>query len=988
MSYVGLFSALLIFSALTVCGLGLYALTRRDVPGASAFALMLAGELIWATGYLRELGVSSITGKIIWDNMQFFGAQLSGIGALCFALIYTGREALVRRIRPLLWVEPTVTTILVWTDPWHRLIRPAAWIDRSSGYPQLVYDYGAWFWVSSAYNMALVLTALGALIVFAARVGRAYRQPVLTMIAGLSVPVAGVLMTLGGLVPIANLQRLDISPLTFAVANSFVAWGLFRRRLLEVVPIARAQLIDHLSEAVIVLDVDQVIVDINPRARALLDAFDAPLSGASMRRIWPAMAELITPELQASSPVELRFDQATDWRQLEGTVSPIRTARGRLKGWLVVLRDVTEQREADNLLRERELFIRRVNQATPDIIYVYDLVDQCMVYCNRASIQMIGYGPELLQALGSAMIPTVIHPDDLPLIAAHRERILTARDEDVLGVEYRVQRADGRIRWLQGRDIIFARDAAGHPCQILGVAQDITAEREAAAALVQAKEAAEAADRAKSAFLATMSHEIRTPLNAVIGMADLLLLAELPDHLREYAVTIRTGGQALLATINNILDLSKIGAGRVELEELAFDLRACLEEAAGLFSHSAAAKGIGLRCELAAGLPPLVIGDVTRLRQVVVNLLSNAIKFTEQGEVSLHAGAAVSDGTAEVTISVCDTGIGVAPEAQTSIFQPFAQADTTTTRRYGGTGLGLAICKQLVELMGGTIGLVSGPGPGATFTVRLPLRLAPPPAEPMPAPSPLSGRTALVVEGDRLAREQVEALLRRLGAATVVAATGGEALAWAAAGGRCDIALVGLRLPGLTPAATAQALRSLPGHTSLPVILLLPDGAAPPADSPFAATIQLRALKAGLRGVVERLLASAEQRVRPAPPTQLQILVVEDNPINQFVTQQLLATLGHAVTVTSDGQGALAAIARQPYDVVLMDIQMPDLDGIEVTARIRAMGSQIAQPRIVACTASALAGDRERYLAAGMDDYLGKPVQLTTLQHVLERLVD
>jgi signal transduction histidine kinase/HPt (histidine-containing phosphotransfer) domain-containing protein len=379
-------------------------------------------------------------------------------------------------------------------------------------------------------------------------------------------------------------------------------------------------------------------------------------------------------------------------------------------------------------------------------------------------------------------------------------------------------------------------------------------------ALVRARDAAEAADAAKSTFLATMSHEIRTPLNAVLGMAELLLETELLPDQRAFTGTITTAGRALLAIINSILDFSRGDSGYLELEMQPFDLHGCLANALDLVAHEAHHKGLRITCQVAADVPHAVIGDMPRLRQVLLNLLSNAVKFTEHGAIVLSAiTTPIADDQQQVTITVCDSGIGMNPTQLAHVFEPFVQADSSTTRRYGGTGLGLAICQQLVQLMGGEITVVSERGVGSIFSISILFR------------------------------------------------------------------------------------------TPRPVI-----------SDPHPSIVLNTAM------------------IKP-----LHILVAEDNPINQEITQHLLNRLGHTVAIVASGRAALNAIEQEPYDVVLMDIHMPELDGEQATRQIRSRGAAVHQPYIIALTANAFAGDQERFREAGMNDTLSKPVQLADLQRAL-----
>lgn len=670
--------------------------------------------------------------------------------------------------------------------------------------------------------------------------------------------------------------------------------------------------------------------------------------------------------------------------------SPVRL-RAKLKAERRAWRERTEELLDRNWeLRETEERARCFLDAQGDVIVRRDHEGR-ITFVNDAFCALAGTPREAL--LGLPLRLQVIEQGDAKLLPDGSR----AHDQKVASRE--------GARWIAWREVTVRPAPAGvkaASAEVQSVGRDVTDRVEAERALAAARDQAEAASRAKSRFLAMVSHEMRTPLNGIIGMADLLTDTTLTPEQMTYAKAVKTSGGALLSLIEEILDFSKIEAGRLDLDIGAFDLPALLEEIVELMAPRAQAKGLEIAAHVADAVPRQVIGDGTRLRQVLLNLAGNAVKFTETGGVAVMVEAAAAPDA--ISFMVRDTGIGIAPEQQNRIFHEFEQADLSAARRFSGTGLGLAISQRIVERMGGRIAVESALGAGSTFAFTLALPRAA--ASPTPTVGPdLAGRTVLIASASPIEAPLVARRLQIWGAQTRIIADASAAAAALTETSRkpCDTLLVdhalGLetcrRLAGLASSRTARriALITAAERHELPALQ------AAGCNGYLVKPIRVASLAAQVGSAASGVAcedfappAEASRALTPAAQTAaLAILIAEDNEINALLAHALLARLGHRPTVTRDGAAAVAAwhtarAAGAPYDLVLMDLHMPGTDGIEATQHIRRAESEAERTPIIALTADALREDRVACLRAGMDGFLTKPLDRERLAEVLARL--
>ncbi len=661
---------------------------------------------------------------------------------------------------------------------------------------------------------------------------------------------------------------------------------------------------------------------------------------------------------------------------------------------MTLLTSVVDRRFSDQNLRleSSEQSYRQLVESAQVVLWRRDPCSTTFSFINREAESLFGYPlQDWLQQPG--FWQDHLHPDDRSLADQCCARAV--RERQPQEIEHRMIAATGRLLWLRTCVRVIA-GPDGQP-ELFGVMVDISARR-------FAQEAAEAANRAKSEFLANMSHEIRTPMNGILGMTELALETDLTPTQRDYLSVVKTCADGLLSLLNDILDFSKIEAGKLTLDPQPFALHQLIADTMKALSFRAHQKGLELAFEIAEDVPEQVVGDAGRLRQIIINLTGNAIKFTQHGEVVVSVSQERQVSGLTIRFTIRDTGIGIATDRVDSIFGAFEQADSSTTRVYGGTGLGLSISKRLVEIMHGRIWVQSELGAGSQFSFTTQLAPATQIPEPGRVPSPelLRGVRVLVVDDNATNRRILEKMLTSWGMVVDLAESGAEALALLDRALTSNITYTLLILdddmPNMSGFTLLRTIRSAKELTVCQVIMLSSAEQMESAEQCRELQISQFALKPIARSVLLDLLlktlgntASILQTQIPVTVTSpamrpLRILLVEDSVFNQKVAQGMLAMDRHIVTVANNGREAIEACEAQSFDLILMDVQMPEMDGTEATRRIRSLqGKTGGHVPIIALTANAMSGDREKYLSAGMDDYLSKPIGRNALAAALAR---
>ncbi|MCB0722046.1 MAG: response regulator [Ignavibacteriae bacterium] len=661
------------------------------------------------------------------------------------------------------------------------------------------------------------------------------------------------------------------------------------------------------------------------------------------------------------------------------------------------IKDISRTRDIEKELKKIENRYDTVLNTVKDIVYQTDKEGK-WTYLSNAWEKTTGF--TVKESLGR-VTKEFIHADDRE---RHGEilRSMIEKNADFDHGHFRITRKDDETRLFEySRFLIYDED--NNFIGTTGTLTDVTERKKWEEELIKAKEAAEEAAKVKSEFLAIMSHEIRTPMNGVIGMTGLLMETDLTPEQREFVETIRVSGDTLLTLINDILDFSKIESGKMELEEQPFELKECIEDAYDLLASKAVEKKLDLLHLIEKDVPPFIIGDVTRLRQILVNLVSNAVKFTNEGEVFISVRN-ISDNPEELLLefSVKDTGIGIPPEKLDVIFESFSQVDSTTTRKYGGTGLGLAICSKLVNLMGGKIWVESTPGKGSIFHFTMkskPAQLAPAKIYLKSTMSVLQDKRVLIVDDNETNRHILTLQCQMWGMIPRTASSGEDALRIIKDKAPFDLAIVDMLMPEMDGLQLGQEIRKLRTPKQLPMIMLTSVGKqeenekqfkelftaylSKPVKQSYLLDVLLKVFSDEIKQKLELIESEKTKDLNERVP--LRILVAEDNIINQKLVLKILQQLGYRSDVASNGTEVIESLRRQYYDIVFMDIQMPEMDGLETTKYIHNHWKKENRPVIIAMTANAMKGDRERFISEGMDDYISKPIMMEEVQNLLRK---
>jgi PAS domain S-box-containing protein len=753
-----------------------------------------------------------------------------------------------------------------------------------------------------------------------------------------------------------------------------------------------SQAVKHSPNAIMVTDVNFVVSYVNPYFTQMTgilpeQVLKKPLQINSTFST-PVELEKIQTTLKSGENWEselenVRVDGKIYWERI--IVAPVYDQSEQISDYIVQREDITKRRRAEAALKQQMQYFESLVNNSPLAIVTLDLNGR-IVNHNPAFTKLFGFSHQ--NVIGKELDQLIAPPEQLEEMIDYTSKVTSG--QMIHGISQR-RRTDGTAVDVEifGVPVTVDDEQVG----ILGIYQNISERLEREKSLREAKQTAEAATQAKSEFLANMSHEIRTPLNGVIGMTGLLLDTKLDNEQKDFVETIRNSSDSLLTIINEILDFSKIEAGHLVLEKAPFQLDSCIEEVLDLMAPKAASKGLELAYLINGQLPPTLIGDVTRIRQILMNLVGNAVKFTPDGEIVISVlGQMLTKDEYQLYFAVKDTGIGIPHDKLHRLFKSFSQVDASTTRRFGGTGLGLAISKRLCEIMGGSMWVDSQIGRGSTFhfSIQVAASLS---NEPIPEKTPsienLKGKSVLIVDDNATNRFILSRQTKTWGMQPYEFESGLEALSSLKSGNIYDIAILDMQMPDMDGLMLTAEINKLPKAKEMPLVMFSSlGGLQQKSEEKLLAAFLTKPIKpALLKSTLAKVLtlqpipkATSTPSISLFDPEMasrypLKILLAEDNLINQKVALRMLQRLGYRVDVAANGLEVLDAIKRQHYDLILMDVQMPEMDGVEATHRIRTQMNRPDDPWIIALTANALSGDRENYLAQGMNDYISKPMR-------------
>ena len=849
------YTLLMLTSAVVGVWLSVYGYRFRQTPGAKGFILLTFSIIIVSVGKTLELTLADLHAKQVSVQFLMIGIDLSGLGWLILGLQQTYRyRNTLNSIIGLAVIAVTIDLLIIWTNDFHHLFWKETEIRSNGEFHVLGTVRGPSYVLHTALIYLMVIAGSFMLIFKSYASSSLYFKQRLALLAAVLIPMAANVIFIFQLID----TPLDYTPVGYLIACWCLAYGYFRLQMVETIPLSMDNVIENLPDPIIILDHNNRIRLLNRNARALLNDDKSSFTG-----------EILTRVLSNESPYQSLGEASTSntlqivdgARIYEARSTPVTDRRGLESARLFMLQDVTEKLSAEEAHQENLRFFRQFADALPIPFYELDATGH-IIYGNNEMQSLFGYNLEQLQGMPIDSLFLIEDKD--------QQRFDSSQDESNRDTVIRETTAiDSQGVEIPVINLVASLVSETFTSGKRGVLIDITHRKRLEEAIQQSLVAAEQSNQVKSQFLANMSHEIRTPLNGVIGFAQLLAGTQLDNNQKRYVDLILKSGKNLLQLISDILDLSRIEAGKMELDHSPFDPTQCISDITSVFSETAQSKELEFSVKIVDELPSLIKGDVGRISQILNNVIGNAIKFTEKGEVSLQVKVKNnpdSSGHQIISFSIRDTGIGIAKENLGKLFDPFAQLDGSITRRFGGTGLGLAITADLIHLMKGSIHVESALGEGSLFTIELPMT---------PATSETGNRTA---------------------------------------------------------------------DSSL--------------EKKSGTSIQMR--------------------------TDSRILLVEDNQVNREVAIGFLERMGLSVETASNGRQAVTMAEEKNYDIILMDIHMPEVDGIEATRQIRQKGLSKDTP-IVGVTADVMAGQKEKCFAAGMTDHISKPLVFASLRAVMEK---